>query len=415
MGLRDVIDQYVSEEDGDYVPSVAKVLDSAEGCRSPEQVASATDLSIKEAEAYIQRLNQEGLLQDGSESYQVTEEGYELLDDRMAEENYLEDLWLAFAYASCNSPESDGSLNQDDLASKTDISIGKLRGKLKKAVKAGLLENKGRGQYDITEKGAQHVQQESDSIEEDLLYHEQDESFWEGLVQQIRARESVEETLKVEENKGLIEWLGKNEYRLTEKAAKRTGTETNIPEQLISYSEEDWTELKQRLIKKGEGFWPALAYTFRADSENSKNTETIIQDLVENMSGLESEEDLFTRIAEAESVGLIEPKADGYSFILDEPCQAVEEGFDFSEENVLYREQGEQFWRGIISVMSEKRDPDTREVLTVNEDLIILEGGKALENDLGISLEEGEEVHVLETGETSKWRQFDLVKTAEET
>jgi predicted transcriptional regulator len=429
-------------------PAKIEALRLTPKLENQQDIGKEIGKSQRAVNRYISEFEDTGLIEtqgpEQEKSYELTERGEKALSNDLLNASThalitpLDEYWPALAYATCNSPREElgGSINQKDIVEQAEhlqknYDLSTL---LKSAKKEGYVSQKGMGDWEITEEGAELLQEGFDFEDENIGYESTDseaiikrlkqralEKFWPALLyvsssslngysEEMGSREVSEDLLEEAIENGYIERGRGNNLRITDKGEELTREGFDFKSENISYPENNWEDLVERLeFKAAESseIVDALTYAFRASSNSSFSKEGFVDDV----GRLSSVEELEEKIDVAEDLDMIRENRNAYE-LTGKSERFLSQGFEFEEANLGPPEMTQEEWRQDLS--QENEEGELREVLTVNKDILILEGGTAMkikrpEN----GLEEGDQLRVEETGEKIINGEFDEVEAVE--
>ena len=212
------------------------------------------------------------------------ENDWQDLIDRLKSEDSPIEYWPVFAYATCNSPgEDDGArISQEDIAEASSSASRSIFNLSMEAEEKGLIEKTGKGDWIITDKGAEMVQEGFQINEENIEYSEDD---FEGLVKRLESKrqgiedfwpalsyayfedsitqrdieeasdlsqESLRDVFREAKRRGYIEQEGVH-LQVTAVGAKLVNEGFSFEPRNTEYPENDWSDLIERIEEeKGE-------------------------------------------------------------------------------------------------------------------------------------------------------------------
>ncbi|MFP4038733.1 MAG: hypothetical protein ACLFTA_03040 [Candidatus Nanohaloarchaea archaeon] len=279
MSDEELADIHAALSDQRKIEALRYIPDS----ESQKDVAEEIGASDGTVSKYISEFEDTGLLERiPLRHYELTERGEKALSSELLEastqavKDPLEDLWPALAYASCNNPEYAGDINLRQIARQKGIKTRYVTRIFQKAEGSGYIEKNGWGDYSITEKGAELVQEGFDFEEENVEYQEND---WRGLIERLEEQDEIDrlwpalcyaftdsinqkdlndkgfttaalkEIFNSAEDQNYIEKEGLN-FQITEEGSEIVQKGFDFEKKTVEYQENDWEALIERLEEK---------------------------------------------------------------------------------------------------------------------------------------------------------------------
>lgn len=155
-------------------------------------------------------------------------------------------------------------------------------------------------------------------------------------------------------------------------------------------------------------YWPALSYATCNNPGKYFGGSINQDDIVKEAERLETGYNLSHMLNSAKREGYVSDKGWGDWEITEEGAELLQEGFEFEEKNLSYPEMTQEEW---IEHLGQPAGEVKREVLTVNNENVILKGGKVIEIKRSEhDLKEGNHLEVEGTGKMLVDGEFEEVK-----